>query len=121
VRDGAEASAAVGAYSGGIHFFTPISIGDLVEIDARIVYTSARSAHVVSRVLTGDPRTPHERRLATLCMSVFVVPSPDGEALPVPQWLPELAEDVRLHTHARRILELRERIEPIPAGLTLEA
>ena len=34
-RDGDAASAAVAVYSGGIHFFAPVRIGDLVEVEAR--------------------------------------------------------------------------------------
>ena len=48
------------------------------------------------------------------------MPGDGGVALPVPQWEPTTAEDVRLHEHAREILRLRETIVPIPASLTLE-
>jgi 4-hydroxybenzoyl-CoA thioesterase len=117
---GGKASAAVGVYSGGIHFLAPVVIGHLVEVDARIVYTSRHSMHVSTRVWTADPRTPHERILTTQCLSVFVVPGPDGVARPVPQWTPALAEDQRLQEHVRDIVRLREQIVPIPASLTLE-
>ena len=53
--------------------------------------------HLSIRVSTADPRTPHDLTLTTQCMSVFVVPGPDGVALPVPQWEPATDEDVRLH------------------------
>ncbi|TDN91259.1 hotdog domain-containing protein [Microbacterium sp. BK668] len=118
--DGADASAAVAVYSGGIHFFAPVRIGDLVEVEARIVYTSAHSMHVSIRVSSADPRTPHELTLTTQCLSVFVVPGPDGVAAAVPQWRPTTPEDVRLWEHARDIIRLREGIVPIPASLTLE-
>jgi acyl-CoA hydrolase len=119
-KDGDAASDAVAVYSGGIHFFAPVRIGDLVEVEARIVYTSVHSMHVSIRVSSADPRTPHDLTLTTQCMSVFVVPSADGVARPVPLWEPTTPEDVRLHEHAREIIHLRERIVPIPASLTLE-
>jgi len=117
--DGHGASAAVAVYSGGIHFLSPVRIGDLVELDARLLHTTERSMHVSIRVWSADPRRPHERALTTTCMSVFVVPGPGGSAVPVPQWVPEAEEDRRLQAHAREIIALRERIVPIPAELTL--
>ncbi|WP_106815047.1 acyl-CoA thioesterase [Microbacterium timonense] len=119
-RDGDEASAAVGVYSGGIHFLAPVVIGHLVEVDARIVYTSRHSMHLSTRVWTADPRSPGERTLTTQCLSVFVIPGPDGVAQPVPQWTPHLPEDERLQEHVREIMALREQIVPIAASLTLE-
>lgn len=107
-------------YSGGIHFFAPVRIGDVVEIESRLVHTSAHSMHVTTRVLTADPRTPGAKTLTTLCMSVFVVPGEGGVALPVPAWTPETAEDVRLGEHVREIIALREQIVPIAASLALE-
>ena len=111
---------AIGVYSGGIHFLAPVRIGDLVEVDARIILTGPHSMHVSTRVWTADPRTPDQLTLTTQCLSVFVVPDDSGVALPVPQWKPELPEDVRLHDHARAIVGLRETIVPIAASLTLE-
>lgn len=111
---------AIGVYSGGIHFLAPVRIGDIVEVDARIIFTSERSMHVSTRVWTADPRRPHDRTLTTQCMSVYVIPGADAVALPVPPWTPELPEDVRLHEHAGQILRLREEIVPLAASLTLE-
>ncbi|KHK95070.1 hypothetical protein LK09_20315 [Microbacterium mangrovi] len=110
---------AVGVYSGGIHFLAPVRIGDIVEVDARIVLTTERSMHLSVRVDTADPRDPRQRTLTTRCMSIFAVPGDDGSALPVPQWTPELEEDRELEDHTRRIIELRRDIAPIPASLAL--
>lgn len=118
--DGDAASGAVAVYSGGIHFFAPVRIGDLVEVEARLTYTGPHSMHLTIRVSSADPRTPHALTLTTQCMSVFVVPGADGVALPVPQWEPTSPEDVRLWEHTREIIRLREGIVPIPASLTLE-
>ena len=120
MRDGDAASEAIAVYSGGIHFFAPVRIGDLVEVDARLIHTSAHSMHIGIRVSCADPRRPHEKNLTTLCMSIFVVPGAAGVALPVPPWQPTTDEDVRLDAHARDLIALREHIVPIPASLTLE-
>lgn len=110
---------AVGIYSGGIHFLAPVRIGDVVDVDARIVLTTDHSMHLSIRVDTADPRDPAHRTVTTRCMSIFAVPGDDGSALPVPQWQPQLDEDVQLEARARQIIELRKGIVPIPASLAL--
>jgi len=117
---GEAAGTAVAVYSGGIHFVAPVRIGDLVEVEARLIHTGERSMHLSIRVERADPRAPHERALTTQCMSVFVVPGEHGAAVPVPRWRPTLPEDERLDAHARELIELRAAIAPIPAALTLE-
>lgn len=111
---------AVAVYSGGIHFLRPVRIGDLVEVEARLIHTGPHSMHLTIQVWSADPRTPAERSLTTLCMTVFVVPDAGGSALPVPPWLPQTDEDQRLEAHARQIIAMRELIVPIPASLALE-
>lgn len=118
--DGDDSSAAVAVYSGGIHFFAPVRIGDLVEVESRLLHTSVRSMHVSTHVRSADPRRPHEMVTATQCQSVYVVPTADGVAQPVPQWQPELPADRRLEEHVREVIALREKIVPIPTSLTLE-
>ena len=66
----------VAAYSGGVRFYKPIRIGDLVEVDARLLYTGRRSMHVSVHVRSGDPRTPEQRVLTTHCLTVFVALTP---------------------------------------------
>ena len=127
---GAEplADHAIGVYSGGIHFLAPVRIGDLVEVDARIILTGPHSMHVSTRVSTADPRTPEQLTLTTQCLSVFVVPDDSGVALPVPQWQPELARGraparacardrppARDHRADRRFADARA-VVPTPGG-----
>jgi acyl-CoA hydrolase len=119
-KDGRVSSEAIAVYSGGIHFFSPVRIGDLVTVDARIVLTSRRSMHLVIRVTTADPRTPASTTLTTQCMSVFVVPAADGTAARVPQWRPTTEGERRLWEHAERVIAIRGSITPLPASLTLE-
>jgi 4-hydroxybenzoyl-CoA thioesterase len=119
-KDGDAASSAVAVYSGGIHFLAPVTIGDLVEVEARLLYTSAHSMHLGIRVSSADPRTPRDLTLTTQCMAVFVVPGAAGVALAVPQWRPEVDEDVRLHDLVGEIIRLRQDIVPLSPSLTLE-
>jgi acyl-CoA hydrolase len=118
-RTTARACAAVGIYSGEIHFLAPVQIGDLVEVDARIVDTTARSIHLNISVATADPRTPRKRRLTTQCTSIFAIPGDDGKALPVRQWDPLTPADLRLREHAREVARLSAQTKPIPSSLAL--
>jgi 4-hydroxybenzoyl-CoA thioesterase len=119
-NDGESASAAVAVYSGGIHFFAPVRIGDLVEVEARLLYTSTHSMHLGIRVSSADPRKPEDLTLTTQCLTVFVVPGVAGVALPVPQWAPQTDEDMRVHALITEIMRVRETIVPLAPSLTLE-
>ncbi|GAA1701418.1 acyl-CoA thioesterase [Microbacterium sediminicola] len=100
---------AVAVYSGGIHFLAPVRIGNVVELDARLIYTGPHSMHVSVRVLTADPRTPEARTLTTQCLLIFVDAGPDG-AREVRRWEPSLPEDVRLTQHAVDLVHQRGEI-----------
>ena len=108
---------AVAVYSGGIHFYGPVHIGDLVEVEARLIHTSARSMHLSVQVRAGS-LTTIERRLTTQCMTVFVVPGPDGHAEPIPVMPLQSDEDVRLDAHARDLIERRAGLLSIPVTVT---
>lgn len=111
---------AVAVYAGGIQFHRPIRIGHLVEVDARIIHTSARSMHVSVRVRSGSPADPRALETTTQCLSVFVDPGDDGRAGPV-RPLPLITdEDVALDDHARTLIDLRRAMAVIPRGLGRE-
>ncbi|TDT33338.1 acyl-CoA thioesterase [Naumannella halotolerans] len=116
----AAADSAIAVYSGGIHFLNPVRIGDLVELEARVLHTTERSMHLSVLVWSADPRHPRERSLTTLCQTIFVAAGDHG-ALPVPQWDPELPEDRRHAEHVTELIELRKQIAPLPVDLTLRA
>ncbi len=105
---------AVAVYSGGIHFFRPIRIGDIVEVDARLIHTGERSMHVAIHVRSGSPRTPTALELTTQCMSVFVDVGPAGSALPVRQLPLVTDEDRRLDAHAQALIRMRAQLEALP-------
>ncbi|MBO0982749.1 acyl-CoA thioesterase [Rathayibacter sp. SD072] len=111
---------AVAVYSGGIHFYRPVRIGHLVEVEARLIHTGGRSMHLAIHVRSGDPRTG-ELELTTQCMSVFVVPGADGTAEPVPALEPRSDEDRRLDAHALELIRLRAALPPLPLDLAVLA
>jgi 4-hydroxybenzoyl-CoA thioesterase len=96
----------VAVYAGGYRFYHPLLIGDLVEVEARLVHTGRTSQHVSVHVRSGNPRT-EERRLTTHCLLIFVALDAAGKHAPVPDWAPVSDEDKALDLHARHLVELR--------------
>ncbi|MDY0911498.1 acyl-CoA thioesterase [Rathayibacter festucae] len=116
VAQGWSGRDAVAVYSGGIHFYRPVRIGHLVEVEARLIHTGPRSMHLAIHVRSGDPRTG-ALELTTQCMSVFVVRGEDGAAEPVPALEPRSDEDRRLDEHARELIRLRAELPALPVGI----
>lgn len=100
----------VTVYVGGIRFYHPIRIGDLVETRARIIYTGHTSMHIAVDVWAADPKTQQAQK-TTHCIIVFVAVDAAGEPCQVPQWQPQTAEEHHLQTYAKRLMELRKSID----------
>ncbi|BBE21433.1 acyl-CoA thioesterase [Arthrobacter sp. MN05-02] len=98
----------VAVFSGGVRFLKPLRIGDVVEVEARLVYTGHKGMHVAVHVRSGSPRS-REMELTTTCLTVMVARDDEGTAVPVPPWVPRSDEDRRLHEHARSLLLIRSR------------
>ena len=107
---------AVAVYSGGIHFFRPIRIGHLVEVDARLIHTGPHSLHVAVHVRSGPPTDPGAMDATTQCMSVFVDRGDDGHARPVRPLELRSDEDRRLDAHALALIDARARLAPLVLG-----
>ena len=94
---------------GSIRFHRPIMIGDLVEVQAQLAYTGKTSMNISVEVRAGDMKTG-EMHVITDCLVVFVSVDTDGQAIPVPTWMPEtpgdmaLAERVKAHLDAARAM-----------------
>jgi acyl-CoA hydrolase len=108
---------AVAVYTGGINFFQPIHVGDVVEVEARLIHTGAHSMHLATHVRSGDPRTV-AMELTTQCMSVFVSTGTDGRAMRVPALVAASDEDERLAEHARALIDMRAALRAQPAPET---
>lgn len=103
----------VAVYTGGIHFYRPIHIGHVVEIETRLLHTGPHSMHILARTRTGDPRTG-ELELATQCMSVYVVRGDDGDAIPLPQLELRSDADRAADAQVREIVAQRAELPPLP-------
>ncbi|NLS10496.1 acyl-CoA thioesterase [Nesterenkonia sp. MY13] len=92
--------------SGGVRFYRPITIGDLVEVDARLVLTGSKSMHVLVRVRAGDRR---EKKPEVVAYGLPVMVSPDGTgtARRIVRWEPMSDEDFLVADKARQIRDLR--------------
>src|SRR5512135_3853055 len=61
----------VTVYVGGIRFYKPILIGNIVEVHAQLIYTGRTGMHIAVNVRSGDPK---DRQFipTTHCVIVFV-------------------------------------------------
>ena len=98
-------------YVGGIRFYKPVHVGDLVEVEAKLVYTGNTSMHVAVDVRTGDPKSRSLTK-TTHCIIVFVALDEQQEKpVSVPKWEPQTEDDRREEAYALRLMELRKGIE----------
>jgi acyl-CoA hydrolase len=97
-------------YVGGIRFYRPIHIGDLVEVRARLVYTGTTSMHVIVDVRAGSPRQS-EMQKTTHCVTVFVALDEAGKPVAVNPYEPQTGDDRALRDYAVKLMELRRGIE----------
>ena len=102
-------------YAGGIRFYKPISIGDLIEVDARMTRTGNKSMNVTTHVRAGDPRGGRDN-LATAIHATFTYMAVDidGTPLPARQFTPVTDEDKALWEHTQILQDLRQEYAPMP-------
>lgn len=105
----------VAVYAGGIRFYQPISIGDLIEVDARLLRTDERSMQISVHVRAGDAHMGRSQLETAIHASVtYIATNLDGHALPTREFVPETEEDKRLADHALTLRKLREEFAPKP-------
>ena len=97
------------AYAGGIRFVRPIQVGNLVEVNARVIYTGSTSIHIGLDVQASDPKEL-KYRLTTHCVVIMVAVDEAGKPTPIPKWLPETTEDKALEASAIRLMKMRQEI-----------
>ena len=96
-------------YAGGFRFYRPMFIGDIVEVDARLIYTDGSEMHVSVWVRSGDPRGT-ELQTTTHCTIVYTALGEDDHEVPVRPWVPRLPEDRALERHATDLIQIRSRL-----------
>lgn len=97
------------AYVGGIRFVKPILVGSMVEVDAKVIYTGRTSMHLSIEVRAGDPKSA-EKHVTTSCIVVMVAVDDSGNSTQVPTWVPETEGDIKLEELAKRLMDMRTKI-----------
>jgi acyl-CoA hydrolase len=105
-----SASYCVTVYVGGIRFLDPIQIGELVKVDAEIIYTGRTSMHISVDVRSRAVRSGKFHK-TTHCVIVFVAVDEAGNPQPVPTWDPKDEEDIKMRDYAIKLMNLRKDIE----------
>jgi len=100
----------VTVYIGGIRFYKPIFIGQIVEVKAMVVHTGTSSMHIAIDVSATDPKTGARKR-TTRCLIVFVAVDGGGDTVAVPSWTPLSEDDQRFEQYAIHMAELRKEQE----------
>ncbi|PMH43173.1 acyl-CoA thioesterase [Vibrio sp. 10N.286.49.B3] len=97
------------AYAGGIRFVSPIHVGNLVEVKAKVIYTGTSSMHIALDVQASDPKQL-ERRLTTHCIVIMVAVNETGKPTPIPEWIPQTETDIKLRESAITLMNMRKQI-----------
>jgi len=98
----------VTAFVGDINFHSPVRVGNLVEVHAKIIHTGRTSMHIAVDLYSRNP-SDGEGRKAIHSLMVFVAVNEAGRPVAVPSWRPQQKGDVSLEAYAIRIMELRRR------------
>ncbi len=106
---GWSGSYCVTAYAGGVRFVSPIHVGNLVEVVAKVIYTGKSSMHIALEVIACDPKSL-QKRLTTHCIVIMVAVDESGQTINVPEWIPESEQDKRQHEAAMKLVEMRKKI-----------
>ncbi|QNL20503.1 acyl-CoA thioesterase [Hyphobacterium sp. CCMP332] len=100
----------VTVYVGGIRFIQPIRIGEIVQVDARIILTGTSSMHIAVDVFS-KPIDASKFIKTTHCIIVFVAVNDKGQPVPVPKWEPKTEDEKAHEHHAVKLMELRKNID----------
>ncbi len=88
-----------------VHFITPIRLGDIVSIEARLCYTGRTSMEIEVQVWRQRYDEPREH--ANTAYVVFVAVDSDGRPLAVPPLLLDNDDDRARHARAETRRQLR--------------
>lgn len=99
----------VTVYVGGIRFYKPIAIGEIIKINAYVIYTGTSSIHIAVDVYSRNLDTQTFEK-KTHCVIVFVSVDEVGKPIPVKKWVPETEREEKLALYAEKLVALREEI-----------
>ncbi len=99
----------VTVYVGGIRFIKPINIGEVIKINAYVIYTGTTSIHIGVDVYSRDFSNKQFDK-KTHCVIVFVAVDKEGNTQKVKKWVPQTQREMRLEEYAIKLKHLREQI-----------
>ncbi|MBI1316265.1 acyl-CoA thioesterase [bacterium] len=100
----------VTVYVGGIRFFSPILIGEVVQVRASVIHTGTSSMHLAIDVFSKGVSA--ERFVKkTHCVVVFVAVDAQGRPQPVPRFVPSTEAERQKQAYALKLMELRKDLE----------
>ena len=102
----------VGVYAGGIHFHAPIEVGQLVEVESRVLHVTATEIHVATHVRSATV-TSGQFITTTRSMSIFGPSRPHDVDQRFPRLPLQNDEDLRLAQHARDLIALRAELDSV--------
>jgi acyl-CoA hydrolase len=100
----------VTVYVGGIRFYKPISIGEVIKIDAYVIYTGTTSIHIAVDVYSRN-FSMHSFEKKTHCVIVFVSVDENGQPIEAKKWHPQTEREIKLAEYAEKLKVLREQID----------
>jgi 4-hydroxybenzoyl-CoA thioesterase len=105
---------------GNLHLDRPIGVGEVVELQASLVYTGRSSMHVL--VTIHSSHTILAKAIQTSqCPMVFVAVDDTGKPVEVPQWTPVTMLELQRQRQARVRVRMRKRIESAVAAQSYTA
>ncbi len=99
----------VTVYVGGIRFYKPINIGEVIKIEAAVIHTGNSSIHIMVEVYSRD-FSEQEFVKKTHCIIIFVAVDEKGQPKKVKPWIPQSSQEKKLQEYATRLQTLREEI-----------
>ena len=100
----------VTVYVGGIRFYQPIKIGEIVKLESKVILTGNSSMHISIDVFSRNVKEKQFEK-KTHCIIVFVAVDENGKAMEVPKWIPTTEKELQLEQYAKKLMNLRKDIE----------
>lgn len=94
----------------GIRFIKPIKVGQLVEINARLVHTGASSMHIYVVVASGNA-TEGSMSVANRCFITFMAVDNQSNPVTVPAYHPENEKQLQLELVAMHAKDFAKQLD----------
>ncbi len=90
-----------------MNFYAPVYVGNLLILKASVNYVGTSSMEVGVRIEAQDPSTRRTTHTGS-CHLTFVALDESGKPTPIPQVVPQTAEEKRRYRNAQERRKLRE-------------